>query len=95
MRIYVVYRRYGSVKWPGMANKSIAGSVAFALGSFLATTAMLQWMSYTGCMTVDISSHILDILLISIVCAAVELLPVIDDNISVPVTAALLTLWLF
>jgi dolichol kinase len=41
-------RKYGTIKWPFAAQKSIAGSCAFVVGGFLVTTALLWLMSTTG-----------------------------------------------
>lgn len=76
-------------------NKSVVGTTAFGMSAFLVTFALVQWLQFTGCMelpsylgTVDIA---LRILLISFVTAIVELLPVGDDNYTVPLTAAAMT----
>lgn len=73
-------------------NKSVVGTCAFAMSAFLVTFSLVQWLQWTGCMdlpsnlgTIDVA---LRILLISLVTAVVELLPVGDDNYTVPLTAA-------
>eukprot|EP01031_Cornospumella_fuschlensis_P027916 gene27917-33712_t len=86
----IVGRRFGKVKWPFDAKKSIAGSLAFVAGGFLVSALSLYWMQYTGCMQFDVMRNLAPLLLISLLSAAVELVPGVDDNISVPVCAAAL-----
>lgn len=43
-----MYRRYGKIKWPFDAKKSIAGSLAFVVGGFVVSSLSLYWMQYTG-----------------------------------------------
>lgn len=73
-------------------NKSVVGTVAFAVSAFVVTFALVQWLSLTGCMELPSSLGTMDvalrILLISSITAVVELLPVGDDNYTVPLTAA-------
>lgn len=73
-------------------NKSMVGTLAFALSAFACSFGLLNWLAATGCLelslgTMDLAGHVL---LISIVCAFVELVPVGDDNFTVPLTAAAL-----
>lgn len=96
----IIGRRWGTVKWPFSKNKSIAGSAAFVLGAFGATLWSLYFtysMGFTGVLGARAAEGftgdlLLRVLGISIACGAVEVLPptVVDDNISVPVTAAVL-----
>lgn len=92
-------RRWGTVKWSFSTSKSIVGSLAFVIGAFGATVGLLYFLysfGFTGVLGARAingfsTDLILRILGISITCAAVESLPatVVDDNISVPVVAAL------
>jgi uncharacterized membrane protein YjjP (DUF1212 family) len=41
-------RKYGKTKWPFCPSKSIVGSVAFVLGGFAVTAALLWLLSATG-----------------------------------------------
>lgn len=83
-------RRFGSNnKWSFSPDKSIAGSLAFFLGSSLCCVGLLNWMS------VDLSSSVTENPVISIagimaVTAFLELLPFVDDNWVVPLSAAVL-----
>ena len=93
----LIGRRYGKGNaWPGL-NKSVAGSLAFWVGSTVSSVAFLQWMSYWGCL--DLSSYAgIDLWqrvgLITFGSAILELVPIVDDNYSVPLSAALFTLLL-
>lgn len=95
----LIGRRYGkSNKWPGL-KKSVAGSAAFWIGSSIATVGMLQWMQYWNCLsfaqTLTISDILLRAALIGLVTAALELVPVGDDNFTVPLSGAILAWLLF
>jgi dolichol kinase len=96
----IIGRKWGKVKWPFSQNKSIIGSLAFAVGAFGATLGMMYFvcsMGYPGVLGARAAEGftkdlVLRVLGISLACAAVEILPAtaIDDNISVPVAAAVL-----
>ncbi|KAJ1439345.1 hypothetical protein B484DRAFT_391834 [Ochromonadaceae sp. CCMP2298] len=86
-------RRYGKTKWPFAPTKSLVGSTAFVVGGFVVSTALLALMNHTGVLAIDVVQKAPVLLGISLLSAAVELLPIIDDNISVPLVAALAT-WL-
>lgn len=84
----LIGRRIGKTKWIYNKNKSVEGSLAFLLSSFLGTNLILHYFKYV----LDYSFHynIVDILIISIVCSLVETTSVIDDNISVPLFAIMI-----
>lgn len=97
----IIGRRWGTVKLPFSPRKSLQGSLAFVVGAFLATTGLLYFISALGfpavlgpqslgIFSVDLVAKIL---FISLACAAVESIPAtyLDDNISVPIAAAVLT----
>lgn len=88
----IIGRRWGSLKWPFSEKKSYAGSLAFVGGAFLTSFLLLFLYHATGVSTFDIltGSNLQILLLISILCAAVELVPLADDNVTVPVAASLL-----
>jgi farnesol kinase len=91
----IVGRRFGkSNKWPFSRNKSVAGSLAFAAASTLTSIGLVAWMSYTGCLTLPLplSELVPGIAAISVACAGVELIPIGDDNWTVPLSAAILSL---
>jgi len=93
----IVGRKYGKTKWPFAKGKSIEGSAAFALSGFAVSLGMISFLHATGGATLTIAGAAPALLLISLISAAVELLPgqFVDDNFSVPGIAAVLAkLWL-
>jgi dolichol kinase len=94
----LIGRRYGKTnKWMFNKDKSVAGSTAFILGALLGSFALLSWLIGWGVME-PLKLSALDLigrlLLISVLCAAVELIPAVDDNWSVPFAAAVLSSYL-
>lgn len=94
----LVGRRFGSNnKWPFNTDKSVAGSAAFVSGALVASFGLISWLTGFGVMdplhlsTLDLFGRLL---FISVVCAAVELIPTGDDNYSVPLSAAILSSYL-
>ena len=94
----LVGRRFGSSnKWFFNKDKSMAGSAAFVIGSFVGAFALIQWLISTGAMDpLDLSTVGLvgRLLAISVLCAGVELIPAGDDNWTVPLSAAGLSAFL-
>lgn len=89
----IVGRRFGSVKLPYNKNKSWAGSVAMLAGSLIMASALLLFFGRLGFVTVDLNHSLPIMAAIATVATIVESLPinqVIDDNMSVPVVAAVL-----
>ena len=91
----LIGRRFGSSnKWFFNKDKSMAGSAAFVAGSFVGSYGLLFWLTSLGAMeplgmgTMGIAGRLLAI---AVICAGVELIPVGDDNWSVPISAALLS----
>jgi dolichol kinase len=80
----IVGRRFGKRKWPFSDHKSYMGSLAFVLGSFAACTGILALFAETGVLQLDVAAALPRILLISIICAVVELSDIADDNWTVP-----------
>ena len=70
------------------------GSLAFAGSAFVACLATLKVFYLAGMTTMTATSAAPALLAISVLCAIVELLPLGDDNITVPAAAALLSLLL-
>ena len=94
----LVGRRLGSSnKWSFNKSKSMAGSAAFVVGSFVGSYGLLFWLTSLGAMeplemsAIGIAGRLLAIAFVS---AGVELIPVVDDNWSVPLSAALLSAFL-
>ena len=96
----IIGRRYGrnGIKWPfGDGEKSLVGTAAFAVFAFGLTLGVTSWLIATGALTSSLAFAEMarNILAISCICALVEVLPVGDDNYTVPGSAALLSwLWL-
>lgn len=87
----IVGRRWGTLKWGISPGKSYAGTLAFVLGAFASSVALCTYFVSQGFFQLDVVSSLPILLAISVVCAAVELIPYGDDNISVPLVAAVLT----
>jgi len=89
----LIGRRYGkNNKWWFSPNKSMAGTLAFWVGSTLCSLGMLAWMQFTGCLILPaIPQLAVRIAAITAVSAGLELSDVVDDNYSVPLSAAVLT----
>lgn len=88
----IIGRKFGSTKWPFNRSKSIAGTTGFIGAATLVTYALLVLYNSTGCFSMPLDSSMLfpKVLLISTLCSAVELIPWLEDNISVPVAGAIL-----
>lgn len=94
----LVGRRFGSNnKWFFNKDKSMAGSAAFVAGSFFTSWGLISWLTSTGAMEalgLSSSALVVRLLAIAVITAGVELIPVGDDNWSVPSSAALLSAFL-
>lgn len=93
----LVGRRFGRTnKWWFSEDKSIAGSVAFTISSALTSYGILEFFMYTGVYQSALVGMdlFLRVSAISLVCAAIELLPIGDDNYNVPFGAAILAAFL-
>jgi len=88
-------RRFGkNNKWPFSESKSIAGSAAFVIAATLCSFGLSAWLIHTGTIATSMAvgwDMAQRIFFISFVSAAVELLPIGDDNWSVPIAAAVLS----
>jgi phytol kinase len=90
----IVGRRLGSNnKWFFSPNKSIAGSVAFWVSGTAVSIGISTWLSSVGVLTLPMPMSELapQIAWITAACALIELLPIGDDNWTVPLSAALFT----
>jgi dolichol kinase len=90
----IVGRRWGSQKWSFAPKKSIAGTAAFVVAAFAVTTGLMALYHATGFLATDVTYKWPVVLGISVACAVVELLPLGEDNITVPVAGAALSLLL-
>lgn len=89
----LVGRRFGKGnKWPFAPDKSIAGSTAFWLAATASTSALAAWWSYAGCLVLpfEMAQLIPRIAALTAACALIELLPIGNDNWTVPLGAAIL-----
>lgn len=89
----LIGRRFGeNNKWFFNKDKSIAGSVAFFIGASSCSIAIAWWFAHTGTLvpTMEFADVAVRIVIISAISAIVELIPIVDDNWSVPLTAAIL-----
>jgi len=89
----LVGRKFGKDnKWWFSDSKSVAGTVAFVVSASFTSYGLVNWFQYTGCLQIALSPMdlALRITAISVLCAIVELLPIGDDNFTVPLSAAAL-----
>ncbi|EED93238.1 predicted protein [Thalassiosira pseudonana CCMP1335] len=91
----LIGRRLGSAnKWSFNQSKSVAGSAAFVIGSVVGSFGLISWLISNGTMD-SLQFDTLELLgrlfIIAVVSAGVELVPIVDDNYSVPITAAVLS----
>lgn len=92
----LVGRRFGTNnQWPGL-KKSVAGTLGFVAAATITSFGLLLWLQQWGCLTLGFAG--LDLLervaLISTVSSFLELVPIGDDNYTVPLSAALLSMLL-
>ena len=94
----VMGRRFGKTKWPRSiertGKKSIEGTLAFAAFAFAASAAMLFYFGVAGLTATPLRAALGPLALISLAAALVEVLPLGDDNFTVPLAAALMSVWL-
>ena len=90
----IIGRKFGRNRWPKFieksGKKSVEGSVAFAFFAFVACALMVELFKLSGLATIGAAQAAPALLLISVVAAIVELLPLGDDNLTVPLTSAVL-----
>ena len=89
----IIGRKYGNTKWIYNTGKSIEGSISFLIFSFIGTLIILNFFNNIYGCSYDYSLE--NIFIISLICSLIETIPIIDDNISVPITALLLSYYLF
>ncbi|MHB8855375.1 MAG: diacylglycerol/polyprenol kinase family protein [Bellilinea sp.] len=92
----VIGKRISSRALPWSPRKTWAGSLAVLVGGFVFSLLVLAVFIQFGVFDLTLGELIPRLLLISVVCAAVESLPVRDlDNLTVPAAAVALGLLLF
>ncbi|GMH78849.1 hypothetical protein TrST_g8159 [Triparma strigata] len=79
-------RRWGQKKWFFSKDKSYAGSAAFVGAATVTSLALVAWLNLAP-VSMDLA---VTLLFISVVCSLVELLPLGDDNWTVPIAGGLL-----
>jgi len=94
----LVGRRFGRTRWPSFlettGKKSVEGSLAFAASAFAASLLFVTIFGVTGLTALSPLAVAPALLLVSCAVALVELLPLGDDNFTVPIAAALLSVLL-
>ena len=92
----IVGRRIKSRPIPWSKTKTLAGTIAMFLGSFLMTILILWIFIRAGIFSLSLESITGRIVLLSILAAIIETVPVKDfDNLSVPIVVVLAGLALF
>lgn len=90
----IVGRRWGTLKWPFSERKSYVGTAAFAVCGFLVSVGLMAWFNWWGLVPALTQEKVVRVGLISVLCALVELVPLGDDNVSVPVAASVFAMLL-
>jgi len=90
----LVGRRFGGWRWPWNPDKTLAGSLALAIGGGISGVILLWWTRPAVAAPPPMAFVIVAPLLAAAVAALVETRPIrLDDNLSVPLSAAAV-LWL-
>jgi phytol kinase len=94
----IIGRRFGKTKWPTAiepsGKKSVEGTAAFAGFAFVACMLMVAVYNLAGLTALPLALIAPRIALISLGAAIVELLPLGDDNLTVPSAAAIMSVLL-
>jgi len=86
----VVGRRWGkSLVWPFCKDKSVVGTLAFSVAGWVASYGALIYFKNMGIFFQGNELSTLSLVLVTFACSAVELVPFLDDNFSVPLVAIL------
>ncbi len=92
----VIGKRYGTVRLPWSKIKSWAGTLAMFLGGWLLSLIVLGIYLAAGVFSGTLWSYLPAVTLIALVATAIESLPLRDlDNLTVPLVAVILGLFLF
>lgn len=87
----LVGRRFGKTNtWPGLQSKSMVGTLAFWIASTAVSYGILLWLQHTNCMVLDVDNVLIRVAAVTLVSAIVELIPIFDDNYTVPISAAIM-----
>lgn len=91
----IMGKRFGTIPLPWSKNKTWAGSIAMFLGGTLFSGAVIFTFLHAGVWSASFESFIFPMLAIGLASTAVESLPIEEyDNITVPVIAVLMGLFL-
>lgn len=92
----LIGRRFGkSNPWPGLQSKSVAGTTAFWIASTAVSYGILMWLQYTNCMVLGVDNLLARLAVVTFISAVVELIPGLDDNYTVPLSAGCMAaVWL-
>ena len=77
----IIGRKYGKHKWFFNNKKSVEGTIGFCLSSFFSSLFFIHLLDYFG---IYFKINIYKLFLLSIFSSLIELIPYIDDNISIP-----------
>jgi phytol kinase len=92
----IVGRRIKSRPIPWSKSKTIGGTLAMFVGSFVLTVFIFFVFSQAGIFKISLADALLRIGLLSLLAAFVETIPMKDfDNLSVPIAVVIAGLWLF
>jgi phytol kinase len=92
----VIGRRFNSAKLPYSPEKSVAGSLGVFFGGWIMSALMLLVYVLAGVFPAPISSYLLPLTAVAVVCTLVESLPLRDiDNITVTLASVLVGWFVF
>jgi len=90
----IVGRKVGGARWPFSDRKTYAGSLGFVLGGFTVSLGLVYWLATFSCVDLGglgLADVAVRLAAVSVASALVELVPLGDDNVTVPLTAAVFT----
>ncbi len=87
----IIGRRYGRNKWFFNKKKSVEGTIGFFFTSIIGNLLFLKYLNIFG---YNFNIKTIKIIKISLLSSLVELIPIIDDNISIPIISILLLKYL-
>ena len=93
----IIGRRFGKRnKWFFSNDKSLVGTFAFIAASSICSIFLGLYLQYVGAITVALPcvELVRKFVIISVLSALIEVVPIADDNWSVPISAGILSLLL-
>ena len=82
----IIGRKYGKHKWFFNKKKSIEGTIGFFITSLIGNLLFLKYLSMFN---YNFGINLSRIIMISLLSSLIELIPFIDDNISIPIFSIL------